>query len=113
MPKEYWDKPSERTTAKLEMLRHYLGAWFNILANARHAIRGHLFDDLVYLDGFCGRGEYGDGQLGSPVVAVQHANTVAASRGDLKVHVILVDEEKENISHLETLEPIRRPHPKC
>lgn len=111
MPNPYWNQPAPHTKAKLELLRHYLGAWFSILASARRDARNHLFHELVYLDGFCGRGEYSDGQLGSPVVAVRHANKVAESRRDLHINIILVDKEQENISHLESLKPIKTPHP--
>lgn len=111
MPKEYWDKPKPRTKAKLELLRHYLGAWFEILARATNANGDHLFDEIAYLDGFCGRGEYADGEQGSPLIAVRFANSVAAKRGDLTISVILVDKIKKNIDHLKTLDPIRKPHP--
>ena len=111
MRKAYWDRPKARTKAKLEMLRYYLGAWFEILANATNADGKHRFDELAYLDGFCGRGEYADGQDGSPLIAVRFANSVAAKRSDLTIHVILVDEIKKNIAHLNTLDPIKKPHP--
>ena len=111
MATRYWKQPAPRTKAKLEMLERYLGAWFGILAGAMDKAGGYRFDELVYLDGYCGRGEYEDGQRGSPLIAVQFANQVAAKRQDLKVHVILVDEKRNNIAHLETLTPIKKPHP--
>ena len=50
------------TAAKHELLRHYLKAWFPILA--RHSRR------VVFLDGFAGPGIYEGGQSGSPVIAI-------------------------------------------
>lgn len=111
MAKEYWDKPRARTKAKLDLLRNYLGAWFEILANATDENGQHRFGELAYLDGFCGRGEYEDGQDGSPLIAVRFANSVAARRGDLKIKIILVDKLKDNVSHLKTLQPIKKAHP--
>ena len=105
MPKMYWEKPKARTKAKLELLGHYLGAWFGILANAPNANGTHRFDEIAYLDGFCGRGEYEDGQEGSPLIAVRFANSVAAKRGNLTIHVILVDKSKKNIDHLKKTRP--------
>lgn len=96
MPKMYWEKPKAHTKAKLELLGHYLGAWFGILANAPNANGTHRFDEIAYLDGFCGRGEYEDGQEGSPLIAVRFANSVAAKRGDLTIHVILLDKSNDS-----------------
>ena len=52
MPKEYWAEPRARTKAKLDLLRNYLGAWFEILARATDEEGEHRYNELVYLDGF-------------------------------------------------------------
>ena len=111
MPKEYWAEPRARTKAKLDLLRNYLGAWFGILARATDEEGEHRYHELVYLDGFCGRGNYANGQDGSPLIAVKFANSVAARRQDLKIKIILVDQNNNSISHLSTLESIKHPHP--
>ena len=51
------------TAAKHELLKHYLGAWFPILASREGRI--------IFLDGFAGPGIYDDGQPGSPIVALR------------------------------------------
>ena len=51
------------TRAKLGILRHYLNAWFPILALGNYR-------RLVYVDGFAGPGRYDGGEDGSPIVAL-------------------------------------------
>ncbi|MCY3618184.1 MAG: three-Cys-motif partner protein TcmP [bacterium] len=51
------------TAAKHELLRHYLAAWFPILASREARI--------IFLDGFAGPGIYSDGSPGSPVIALR------------------------------------------
>lgn len=61
------------TRAKHEILKHYLGAWFPILALAHPRI--------VYVDGFAGPGEYKGGESGSPIIALDVAkNHILRSR---------------------------------
>jgi len=59
-----WDI-EEHTKAKHEILQHYLGGWFNILAS----VSGRI----VYIDGFAGPGVYKGGEDGSPVIALRTA----------------------------------------
>ncbi|MYH72240.1 MAG: three-Cys-motif partner protein TcmP, partial [Acidimicrobiia bacterium] len=51
------------TAAKHELLKHYLNAWFPILASRERRI--------MFLDGFAGPGIYSDGSPGSPVIALR------------------------------------------
>ena len=51
------------TAAKHELLKHYLGAWFPILASREQRI--------TFLDGFAGPGIYSDGKPGSPIIALR------------------------------------------
>lgn len=51
------------TAAKHELLKHYLGAWFPILASREQRI--------IFLDGFAGPGIYSDGEPGSPIIALR------------------------------------------
>ena len=53
------------TRAKHEILRRYLQAWIPILTRR--------FPRVVYIDGFAGPGRYSEGELGSPVIALQTA----------------------------------------
>lgn len=59
-----WDaKP--HTIAKISILEDYLLAWFQILGRTK---RGQ---DLLYIDGFSGPGEYGNNSKGSPIGSVR------------------------------------------
>ncbi|TFI45020.1 three-Cys-motif partner protein TcmP [Rhodococcus sp. 1R11] len=51
------------TKAKHDILNNYLGAWFPILSSRRGRV--------LYIDGFAGRGRYGDGSEGSPQIAIR------------------------------------------
>lgn len=56
------------TEAKHAILKHYLGAWFPILANGKEK-------RIVFVDGFAGPGIYKKGEPGSPIVALDTART--------------------------------------
>ena len=51
------------TTAKHEILRHYLEAWFPIL--------GRWNGRVLFIDGFAGPGIYANGEPGSPLIAIK------------------------------------------
>jgi len=93
------------TRAKLEILRCYLGAWFNILAQG--GVR-----DVVYFDGFCGPGEYEGGEKGSPVVAAELASSAVQKVEDFRVHIVCIDKRADMLRHLENMEAIRSHHPR-
>lgn len=61
-PKETIWEAEPHTLAKHLILRHYLAAWFPILASWSQRI--------VYYDGFAGPGRYSKGEPGSPIVAL-------------------------------------------
>jgi len=68
-PKKFptvWDAPPH-TIAKIEMLQAYLVAWFQILGRKRTS------QELLYVDGFAGPGEYKNYSLGSPLAALTAA----------------------------------------
>lgn len=67
---EKWWYP-EHTAAKHEILKRYLGAWLTILG------RGKQHPQLVLIDGFAGRGEYMEGEPGSPAIMFERACAVA------------------------------------
>jgi len=86
------------TIAKIELLEAYLKPWFAILGQTRFK------QDIVYVDGFCGPGEYKNYPKGSPVAAVNAANAVLNdSQGAWKagdVHLVFMDENRKRITHL-------------
>jgi three-Cys-motif partner protein len=52
-----------QTAAKHALLRRYLGAWFPKL--------GKFNGRLLFYDGFAGPGRYTDGEIGSPLIALE------------------------------------------
>ena len=61
-PKQTLWEIEPHTAAKHELLKHYLGAWFPILASREKRI--------IFLDGFAGPGIYSDDSPGSPIIAL-------------------------------------------
>lgn len=61
-----WEIESH-TIAKHQILERYLKAWFPIL-NRYHG-------RVIYLDGFSGPGRYKNGEPGSPIIALNVANS--------------------------------------
>lgn len=88
------------TIVKHRILREYLSAWFPIL--------GQSYPEILYLDGFCGPGEYLGGEPGSPIVALETALKFRKVLGH--VSFIFVDECAPYIAHLsKRLERIETP----
>jgi three-Cys-motif partner protein len=79
------------TVAKHIILQTYLGAWFPILAKFNGRI--------IYVDGFAGPGRYADGEVGSPIIALDWARTHRASlSGELVFYFIEKDRDRaENL----------------
>jgi three-Cys-motif partner protein len=75
------------------ILRKYLDAWFPIMAATNTRI--------VYLDGFSGPGRYTHGQPGSPIVALQCAQT---HRVPLAAELVFlfIEERRDRADHLST-----------
>jgi len=101
---------SAHTIAKIKLLESYLKPWFVILGRSRFG------QNIVYVDGFCGPGEYKNHPKGSPMAAVDAANTVLNDpkgrweAGD--VHLVFMDKDPDSIAHLgKKLEGISR-HPR-
>lgn len=95
---------SPRTKAKLDILNNYLGAWFNILAS-------YGYKHVIYVDGFCGPGEYSTGEIGSPVIAAKHSNSCAEKYSDFSSTLVFVDENKDALDNLDNSTEITKPHP--
>jgi len=94
-----WDaKP--HTIAKIELLESYLKPWFAILGRSRSR------QDIVYVDGFCGPGEYTNHPSGSPIAAINAVNDILNSPdGSWKagnVHLVFIDKDQRSINHLNT-----------
>ncbi len=92
------------TAAKHELLKHYLGAWFPILASRERRI--------IFLDGFAGPGIYDDGQPGSPIIALRtllnHSAFPRYSRCEFIFHFIEKEEPRRDrlLTELRQFDPL-------
>jgi three-Cys-motif partner protein len=90
-PKETIWELDPHTTAKHEILRRYLAAWFPIL--------GTYHNRIVYIDGFSGPGRYRNGELGSPMIALDVAiNHRKSNTGEIVFWFI--EERDDRLAHL-------------
>ena len=108
-PTKLWEaKP--HTIAKIVLLRSYLHVWFTILG------RSFSGKDLWYIDGFAGPGEYSNYSAGSPVAAIQAANsalvqTAANWRGG-SIRCWFIEDTKAIFQNLERVLGDLVPHSK-
>jgi spore photoproduct lyase len=89
---EKWEY-REHTGVKHILLEKYLAAWIPIL--------GKYNSRICYFDGFAGRGEYTDGTLGSPLIALEVADKLSKHFGKLICYFI--EKDPENFSNLEQI----------
>lgn len=92
---DYWADPSAHTLAKLVIHRDYLGTWFAKL--------GQTMPRIVYIDGFAGRGAYGTGEIGSPLVALNVAANHIGDLANCDIQMFFIEHSEENAAHLEQL----------
>jgi len=98
---EKWEY-KEHTKPKHELLRKYLSVWIVKL--------GEFHRKIVFFDGFAGRGEYDDGTLGSPIIALQVANELLEKCEEKKRRpyfdkfvCVLVEKDKNNWKNLQSV----------
>lgn len=104
MPSETVWEMQEQTVAKHLVLKYYLDGWLPIL--------GSWQGRLVYIDGFAGPGEYVDGDLGSPLIALDCVRRHKASGrlGGVEVVLLFIESKPDRAAHLRNrLERERRP----
>ncbi|HEV7165723.1 MAG TPA: three-Cys-motif partner protein TcmP [Gammaproteobacteria bacterium] len=93
-----WEAP-QHTIAKIEMLKSYLFAWLSIIGT-RFAQQ-----DLWYIDGFAGPGEYTNFSDGSPVAALKTAETAIQRAGGRwsagYIHCVFIEEDGARFQHLQ------------
>ena len=104
MPEDVLWNCEPKTKAKLEIISTYLGAWFGILAS-----KG--FKHVIYIDGFCGPGEYKSGEEGSPVIAARLASATAQKNAGFTATLIFIDKDQKALTHLKTIQAIKKQHP--
>jgi three-Cys-motif partner protein len=86
------------TFAKHAILRRYLEAWFPILSRqARQSGRGT--QEILYIDGFAGPGEYEGKEPGSPVIAIQAALNHSLAF-PVPVRMLFLEERQDRLNHL-------------
>lgn len=90
-PKETLWELDPHTTAKHEILRRYLAAWFPIL--------GTYHSRIVYIDGFSGPGRYKNGEPGSPLIALDVALNHRRSTAG-KIVFWFIEERDDRLAHL-------------
>lgn len=97
VPKEVvWDR-DPHTEAKHDLLKVYLDAWFPIMAS-RWSSTG-----ICYVDAFAGPGEYRDGSVGSPIIALDAACRSEVSQYPTEVRLVFVEKEPDRFEHLESM----------
>lgn len=96
MPEEMLWKLEPHTKAKHEILKHYLAAWFPIMALGGHDRR------VIYLDAFAGPGRYKGGEPGSPIIALETLVNHDSFRKfkDTKFQMIFVESDAARVSNL-------------
>jgi three-Cys-motif partner protein len=96
--KTVWDaKP--HTIAKIEILKGYLVAWFQIFGRSRPN------QDLLYVDGFAGPGEYANYPEGSPLAALNAAKAAIERTAHQwiasNIHCAFIEPQPDRFMHLE------------
>lgn len=96
MKNDLWEaKP--HTLAKISILRAYLSSWFGIIGS-------RFQNDLWYVDGFAGPGEYTNSPTGSPVAAISAANDALQGLGARwkagKIHCVFIEQDSNNFTRL-------------
>ena len=89
---EKWEY-REHTKVKHILLEKYLAAWILIL--------GKYNPRICYFDGFAGRGEYIDGTLGSPLIALKIADKLSGYFG--KLICFFIEKDEDNFENLKEI----------
>lgn len=89
---EKWNY-KEHTEIKHEILSKYLSTWIRILGSKHRRVN--------YFDCFAGRGEYAEGEKGSPIIALDTAKVVKEQFSYLdKIDCYFVEKNKNNYENL-------------
>ena len=81
------------TRIKHEILKKYLELWIKILGSTRGGV--------LYVDGFAGKGCYVNGEIGSPIIALEEASKASSYYKHFIAH--FVDKHAENCQSLSKL----------
>jgi three-Cys-motif partner protein len=83
------------TAAKHAILKRYLQAWMVILSQGK-------FREILYIDGFAGPGEYKNGEVGSPIIALQNALNYRPPLTAI-LNFLFVEKDPARAAHLKSL----------
>ena len=89
----------EHTKVKHVLLEKYLTAWIPIL--------GKWNPKICYFDGFAGKGKYIDGSLGSPLIALEVADSLSKYFGEFIC--FFIEKDPENFRNLERVLELEKP----
>ncbi|MFY1625468.1 three-Cys-motif partner protein TcmP [Micromonospora sp. WMMD735] len=90
-----WDR-DPHTAAKHLVYSSYFDAWFPILLQSAYGSKG-----VTYAEGFSGPGEYKDGSLGSPILALRSALGCAAPPiPGREGRFLLLEDNQARLDHL-------------
>jgi three-Cys-motif partner protein len=96
-PKETIWAAEPHTVAKHRILRKYLGGWLPVISSWKKRV--------LFIDGFCGPGEYTGGEEGSPIIALRtlldHAYFNRMSGTEFVF--IFIDQHADRIDYLENV----------
>ncbi|MGC8540714.1 MAG: three-Cys-motif partner protein TcmP [Phycisphaerae bacterium] len=91
-------KAAPHTKAKIALLQSYLERWFQILGVSRPS------QNLLYIDGFAGPGEYTNFPTGSPIAALNAAERAVQLAGSRwiagNILLVFIDQNADAIDHL-------------
>jgi three-Cys-motif partner protein len=90
-PKETIWEIDPHSIAKHKILEGYLKAWFPIISRYNNIIN--------YIDGFAGPGVYSKGEQGSPIIALNVANSHTTELKG-KINFIFIDEREDRTANL-------------
>ena len=86
------------TLAKHAILKRYFEAWCAILSRqSRRVPRGS--EEMLFIDGFAGPGEYEKGELGSPIIALETALQHSV-RFPVPVRFLFIEKSEDRWLHL-------------
>jgi len=92
-----WEAPPH-TLAKIAILKGYLLAWFQIMGRTRRK------QNILYVDGFAGPGEYTNSPQGSPIAALVAAkSSLSHSAGSWiagDIHCAFIEADNERLNNL-------------
>lgn len=83
----------DHTEGKHAVLQAYLKAWLPIMGTTQERI--------LFVDGFAGPGEYADGEIGSPIIALKTlAEHAASTKMRAEVNFFFIEKEPARHAHL-------------